>query len=162
MDIYDYLKKDHEKVANLFKQFEKTESKQRKKEIFEMIAQELLVHSKSEEKTFYAILEQRLENKEPTIHAKKEHHEIEQQISLALHTKTLDKNWEKRVLKLKEVVEHHVEEEESNLFKKAKKVFSEEEAYALKEKMHYMKGELLNRTAKVQKVAKMKPIAKVN
>ena len=54
--IYEYLKTDYKKVADLFKQFEESEIKERKQAIVQMIIIELTVHAKSEEQTFYKAL----------------------------------------------------------------------------------------------------------
>lgn len=44
--------------------------------------------------------------------------------------------------KLKEIVDHHVKEEEGSLFRQAKNILSDEDAYRLKELMHYLKMQL--------------------
>lgn len=143
MDIYEYLKMDHKKVADLFRQFEKSELLQRKEEVMAMIAQELIVHAESEQKTFYKALQNDSENEEDIFHAEKEHKEIEEKINLILHFKSKNASWKKHVMALKELVEHHVNDEEGKIFKEAKKVLSDEDAIIIKEQMHYLKGELL-------------------
>lgn len=143
MDIYDYLKLDHKKVAHLFKQFEKSESLERKKEVMEMIVQELIVHAESEQSTFYKALEGHSESRAEISHAEKEHKEIEVQIAAILNAKTNTETWEAHVSALKKMVEHHVDDEEGNIFKKAREILSDDEAHVIKEKMHDLKGELL-------------------
>ncbi|MCE3044744.1 hemerythrin domain-containing protein [Legionella sp. 16cNR16C] len=142
MDIYDYLKMDHEKVNHLFKLFEKTTLMMRQHEIVTLIAQELLVHAHSEQETFYKFLAQHPSTRELAEHGKKEHVEIEEQINIVNHSWGSEQ-WVQAVLKLKEIVEHHVKEEEGEIFKKAKKVISDKEAIIIKEKMHYLKGKFL-------------------
>lgn len=141
MDIYEYLKMDHEKVAHLFKLFEKSQLSERKKEIVTLLSRELLVHAHAEQETFYKVLAQYPESKEDALHGQKEHNEIEEQIKLI--NSSTGTQWEEAVLKLKEIVEHHVKEEEGEIFKKAKKNISEQEAIIIKEKMHYLKGSFL-------------------
>lgn len=143
MDIYDYLKMDHKKVAHLFKQFEDSQSPLRKHEIADMIAQELTVHADAEQQVFYAYLEKFNESKEEALHGEKEHQEIKDQITLILKATKYDAAWSKKVLKLKEMVEHHVKDEEGPMFKKAKEVISQEEANILKERVHILKGNML-------------------
>lgn len=142
MDIYEYLKMDHQKISDLFKQFEAAKVFQRKKEIVAMIAQELTIHANSEEDTFYNLLEMFPESKEEAVHGEKEHQEIKTKIASAMKPHD-SAAWEEQVKELKKLVEHHVKEEEGPLFKKAKKVISTEESYAIKEKMHHLKGLLL-------------------
>lgn len=143
MDIYDYLKLDHEQVSQLFKFFEKSDSSARQQQIAAMICQELVIHADSEQDTFYKALENHETTKDLASHGKKEHQEIEDQIRKIQETKGVDAAWKKKVTKLKDLVEHHVREEEGPIFRKAKKVLSDEEAYILKEKMHYLKMQLL-------------------
>lgn len=143
MDIYDYLKTDHERVAQLFKQFEDTDIIVRKEQIVALIAQELTLHAESEQATFYKVLEQFETFKEDVLHGEKEHQDIKAQLAKVVQLQILDATWIKDVEKLKELVEHHVNEEEGTIFKQAKKVLSNEDAYEIKEKMHFLKQTLL-------------------
>lgn len=143
--IYEYLKMDHQKVADWFSQFEKAPSKERKHAIVEMIADELLVHAHSEQETFYRVLKKYYESEEAAFHGQEEHEEIEQQIALIRSSTSQGNAWEKRVLKLKDLVEHHVKDEEGKIFKKAKKVLSDEETIAIKEQMHFLKMKMMRK-----------------
>ncbi|MFC3909424.1 hemerythrin domain-containing protein [Legionella dresdenensis] len=158
MDIYEYLKMDHDKVNHLFTLFEKTSSKKRQHEIVAMIFQELMVHAHSEQETFYKVLLQYPETREVSLHGEKEHQEIERQITII--NNSLDKHYVNEVLKLKEIVQHHVKEEEGKIFNKAKKVISEQEAIVLKEKMHYLKGKFLLWLEKSKNESKPKIVRK--
>ena len=143
MDIYDYLKLDHEHVAQLFKQFDNAVSQERRQQIAELIVQELIMHAHSEQETFYKALIQFESTKDVVFHGQKEHHEIEGQINLIVHSKEDGASWVKKVEKLKEIVEHHIKEEEGTIFKHARNVLSQEDAYVIKEQMHYLKQHLL-------------------
>lgn len=143
MNIYEYLKLDHEHVAKLFKQFEASDLPERKHQIVELISQELLIHAHSEQETFYKALKQFESTEEEAMHGQEEHQEIEAQIKLVMSSKEFGASWVKKVEKLKEIVEHHVREEEGPIFRHAKKVLTEEDAYVLKEQMHYLKQHLL-------------------
>jgi hemerythrin superfamily protein len=141
MDIYDYLKMDHKKVDHLFKLFEKSKIEQRQKEIVALISKELLVHARSEQETFYKELAKYPASNEVATHGKKEHAEIEEQLNNI--NKANKKNWHQEVIALKELVQHHVSEEEGKIFRKARQVLSDKMAVILKEKMHYLKGTFL-------------------
>ncbi|KTD45603.1 DNA nickase [Legionella rubrilucens] len=145
MDIYDYIKMDHQKVNQLFKQFSKVASDQRKTEIAAMIARELLVHAKSEQETFYKALERHAAAKEDIQHARKEHKDIEDKIHAIMTPAKVTAKWQDAVKALQDLVEHHVKEEENTLFDEGKDRLTEGEACALKEKMHYLKQKLLIR-----------------
>jgi 2-succinyl-5-enolpyruvyl-6-hydroxy-3-cyclohexene-1-carboxylate synthase len=72
-------------------------------------------------------------------HGGKEHDEIEDVIEDLKKMKTTNKAWEHKVEKLKELVEHHVKDEEGKMFKEVKKVLTVEDALIIKEQMHYLK-----------------------
>ena len=142
MDIYDYLKMDHSKVSALFKQFNKAPNK-RKGEIANLIADELLAHAKSEEETFYKAIEQHAESKDEVLHGWKEHQEIENLIKTIDNHEVNVQSLTNKIEKLEKLVDHHVKEEERKIFRKAKKVLSSEQTYALKELMHDLKHQWL-------------------
>ncbi|MBA2649299.1 MAG: hemerythrin domain-containing protein [Legionella sp.] len=142
MDIYEYLEMDHKKVSQLFKQFKKAPSK-RKLDIARFIADELLVHAKSEQETLYKFLEEHSENKGEALHGWKEHEEIEKLIKTFDHQTLPENTLIIQVEKLEKLVRHHVIEEEGVLFRRARKVLSAEQSYAIKELMHDLKHQLL-------------------
>jgi hemerythrin superfamily protein len=147
-DIYEYIKADHKKVAHLFEQFEKEKSSDIKVEIVTMIVKELLLHSHSEQETFYKKLEEYPASREDAEHGEEEHKEIEDQINVVVAgCATPNKAWETKVLELKKIVDDHVKEEEGEIFSKAKQVLDEDEALRLKEQMHTYKTRILQNAA---------------
>ena len=153
MDIYDYLKQDHEHVKKLFKQFENSKVLERKKQIAYLIAQELIVHAHSEQEIFYKALKKFELTKDDASHGQQEHKEIEDQIRLVLQSTEFNSAWIKQVDKLKDIVEHHINDEEGPMFTQAKEVLSQQDAGDLKEKMHYLKQYLLRSLEKAGKPA---------
>ena len=142
MDIFTYIKKDHEAVSALFKKAIAAKGQQRQ-QYFETIAAELLLHAKSEEKTFYAAIKEQakdeeLQDKMP--HAKEEHEEIVEWINNVSKEKTDSDQWLIAFGELKHAVEHHVKEEEEEIFPKAKKVIDKAQAVELAKKMDELKA----------------------
>ncbi|MBA3662022.1 MAG: hemerythrin domain-containing protein [Gammaproteobacteria bacterium] len=146
MDIYEYLKMDHKKVTKLFKLFESAPTERNQLEIYKMIRNELTIHAKSEEATFYKALEKHAESLPDTRHGEKEHVGIMNKLAEIDMHKQISNTMKKLILELKQLVEHHVSEEEGKLFKDAKKVLTDKEAYILKLQMHDYKEKLLNGT----------------
>lgn len=144
MDIYEYLKLDHQKVAKLFDLYETAISKRNKLEIFEMIKKELLVHADSEAETFYRALEANRKSEDEALHGEQEHREIKNKLEEISTLKNPDNGMDKKIIELKKLVEHHVSDEEGRIFNIAKKVLTEEQAYILKEQMHAEKERLIN------------------
>jgi hemerythrin superfamily protein len=142
-NIYDYLKLDHKKVEKLFSLYETASSEKNKSEIVDMLNKELTVHAISEEKTFYKILEEHRESKKEALHGEKEHTDIKDKLAEVVEFKETYEPLDDKVQQLKKIVEHHVSEEENNIFDEAKKVLTKEEAYIIKEKMHSLKGDLI-------------------
>ena len=114
MDIYDYLKKDHDKVNLLFKQFKKA-PKKRKSDIAQLIADELIVHAKSEQETFYKALVQHPDSKDIALHGWKEHKEIEDRIKQFDNQNISETKLTNQMEKLEEVVTHHVRRRRRNI-----------------------------------------------
>lgn len=142
MNIYNYLKKDHQTVADLFDKILSTKSLDKRKVLFDEVTNELLLHAESENATFYAALEGHEETAEIIEHAKKEHAEVKEYIAKFRRLSIETEKWMEQFGEFKHSVTHHVEEEEGDIFDKAKKVLSTEEANQLAIDMDEMKQQL--------------------
>jgi hypothetical protein len=147
MDIYEYLRKDHQKVKHLFSQFEKTTDANYKLQIIDLLANELKLHTISEQETFYKYLERFENSKKLLNHAKREHQQIEDRLKEISQAKTVTPAFNKKVLQLRELVEHHINEEQGDMFNKCKKLLSKEDMYILKERMHDYKEKMLQQSS---------------
>lgn len=115
--FFEILKEDHQKVKKLFSQVESGS-----KEVFSQIEEELKVHMDAEEKFLYPALEKHdKELKEKVLEAFEEHHVAKQSIKEISKVSQSDEHWKAKVSVLKEMIDHHVEEEEKTLFPMAKK-----------------------------------------
>lgn len=126
MDAFTLLKADHRTVAELFNRLERTSGK-RKLTVFKQIKTELDLHAHIEEKIFYPALEEPAETHDLTLEAYEEHKEVKTLLKELGRARTVNEDWQAKAKLLQENVEHHVEEEENELFKKADAVLSEEE-----------------------------------
>src|SRR5262249_19591913 len=75
MTATEMLKADHDKVEELFKQVEATESTSAHKKLFNKINEELTTHAHIEEKIFYPRIKQEEETKKITLEGIEEHHQ---------------------------------------------------------------------------------------
>ncbi len=142
MDAFELLKSDHEKVAGIMEKIDGTTERALKtrEELFTQLKTELDIHAEIEEKIFYPVLEKAEESRDITLEAFEEHRLVKQLLNeLAAEAKD-DETWTAKFTVLKEQVEHHVEEEEGELFKKARKVLSKEEIEELGARMAEAKG----------------------
>jgi hemerythrin superfamily protein len=131
MNALKLLKKDHATVKDLFSKFDKTgkSSHEKRGELFEQIRRELQIHLRAEEELFYPAIKalngQELRNL--ISEALKEHKQIDELLTQISRLKSNDKNFEEKVETLFENVEHHIEEEEGEIFQFAEKNCSEDE-----------------------------------
>src|SRR5689334_596685 len=126
MDAFNLLKADHRKVADLFEQLESANGK-KKLDVFAQIKTELDLHAHIEEKIFYPALEEASATHDIVLEAYEEHKQVKTLLSQLSRSKTANDEWEAKAKVLQENVEHHVEEEENELFKKARAVLSSDE-----------------------------------
>jgi len=145
MNIYTYLKKDHEKVEMLFEDIIEASSYPKREQLFNQLKEELLVHAKSEHNTFYKTLKKYEDLKELIKHADKEHAEIENYLEQLSSLSSKEAKWLVLLGELKYSVQHHVKEEEGNIFSHAKKVLSKEDAQVLVEQMEKAKEKISQR-----------------
>lgn len=134
MDAFNLLKADHRKVEDLFSELESA-SGQAKMRVFEQIKTELELHTHIEETIFYPALEEPKQTHELTLEAYEEHDVVKKLLEELSRAKSPTDEWEAQAKVLQENVEHHVEEEENELFKKAKAVLSEDDIETLGEQM---------------------------
>ena len=139
MDAFELLKADHRKVEELFSQLESASGKQ-KLQVFQQIKTELELHTHIEEKVFYPALEEPEETHDLTLEAYEEHAVVKNLLKQLGRAKTATDEWEAQAKVLQENVEHHVEEEENELFPKAESALGEEEIEALGEQMEAEKA----------------------
>lgn len=139
MNAFELLKADHEKVAQLFERLESASS-QAKLGVFDQIRMELELHAHIEEKIFYPALEKPAETRDLTTEAYEEHAEVKRLLRELSGARTPDEEWEILAKTLQENVEHHVEEEENELFNKASEALEEEEIEELGRQMEAEKA----------------------
>jgi hemerythrin-like domain-containing protein len=142
MDAFNLLKSDHEKVAGILEKLEGTTERALKtrEELFTQLKTELDIHA-FEEKIFYPVLEKAEESRDITLEAFEEHRLVKQLLGELEAEVKDDEKWTAKFTVLKEQIEHHVEEEEGEMFKKARRVLSKEEIEELGARMEKAKGE---------------------
>ncbi len=134
MEAFELLKADHLKVAELFEQLEAASGKE-KMNVFNQIKMELELHTHIEEKIFYPALEKPAETHDLTLEAYEEHDVVKKLLRELSRARTPNEEWEAKAKVLQENVEHHVEEEENELFPKADSALGDEELQELGDRM---------------------------
>ena len=109
-------------------------------ELLETLTAELTVHEMIEEKVLYPVLKEHAEAKEIVLEGYQEHH-IADIIVKELHQVAKDdEQWGAKFKVLKENLEHHIEEEEGEMFRTARAVLSRDELHSLGARMAAMKA----------------------
>jgi iron-sulfur cluster repair protein YtfE (RIC family) len=132
MDATKLLETDHETVKQLFARYDAAgdDAFRTKQALFETIKGELLVHMDIEESIFYPNVKATPseELKDDVREADEEHHVAKMLIGEISKMKPEDEQYDAKVTVLKENIEHHVEEEEGEMFPLVKKRLSKERA----------------------------------
>ena len=130
MNAFTLLKADHKKVAGILEKIDATTERgvKTREDLFTQLKSELDLHAHIEETILYPVLEKADETHDITLEAFEEHRLVKQLLGELESMDKGDEQWTARFTVLKENIEHHVEEEEGEMFKKARKVLSEEEA----------------------------------
>jgi hemerythrin superfamily protein len=149
MDAIALLKADHEKVDALFAQLEETTERAEKtrEELFTKLKQELDLHTHVEEKIFYPALKESDKTRDITMEGIQEHHVVKVLLRELDAMPVTSETWTAKLKVLKENVEHHVEEEEGDMFKKARTVLNQQQLEELGALIEQEKREQKPRTA---------------
>ena len=118
------LTEDHAKVRKMFKQFEKMKEKAddaEKAELVKQICMELTLHAQVEEEIFYPAAREALEEQDLLDEAEVEHASAKALIGQLQGIQPSDELYDAKVTVLNEYVEHHVKEEEKQMFPKVRK-----------------------------------------
>src|SRR5918994_3213059 len=141
MNAFTLLKNDHEKVAGILEKIDGTTERALKsrEEMFAQLKNELDVHARIEEEILYPALEEFEETRDISLEAYEEHALVKQLLEELEAAPKDDEHWTAKFTVLKENIEHHVEEEEGEMFQKARKVLSEDEIDQLGERLQQAK-----------------------
>jgi hemerythrin-like domain-containing protein len=147
MDAIQLLKEDHDKVKKILEDLDTTTDRgvKTREELFTKIKRELEVHESIEEEIFYPALKEHPKAKDLVLEAYEEHHVVDVVMGEIADLPFDDETWGAKCTVMKENVEHHIEEEEDEMFKQARQVFSKEELEELGARMQARKEALLTR-----------------
>lgn len=126
--IYDILKREHEETQELLDKLDETHGPVARGRLLERLKAALVPHMVAEELTFYKPLREQGESKDTALDATEEHRAAKHTLHELERLSPESELWAARFHVLKESIEHHVEEEEGEVFKKARQVFDRDEA----------------------------------
>lgn len=142
MDIYERLTEDHNKQRGLLGGVAETtgDTKERRR-LFGQLKKELEAHANAEEQVFYAVLLAEPDGQEKARHSIVEHDEMNDLIAELEEMDMASGAWLNKFKELRHQAEHHVDEEEKEVFDRARKLLSDKEATDLVAKFDKRKQE---------------------
>jgi iron-sulfur cluster repair protein YtfE (RIC family) len=141
-DPMTLLKHDHEMVKKLFRSI--NESDDQKEDLFEKIRSALEIHASIEEEIFYPAVAQAksTQAKNQVQEAQREHAQVKKILGQMESLEPSDDDWEMKLKELEQDVNHHVQEEEGEIFPEARKDLSDAQLSELGEQMSARKQQL--------------------
>lgn len=126
MNAVKMLLDDHAKVRSLYKEWQQGRDRDEKQQAGMQILTELTVHSKLEEEIFYPAFRTAADaqGKELTTEAYEEHATVNQMVEQLRGMSAGDAQYQSKFTEMMQNVEHHVQEEESELLPMAQDVMA--------------------------------------
>jgi hemerythrin-like domain-containing protein len=143
MELFEMLRQDHQKVRQMFDQFEtmKEEPEKNRKaleKLFAELQREITTHMEGEEKHFYPALRDSEETHDTVLESFEEHHVVKILLREMGRAQVSDK-WIAKMTVMKENVTHHLQEEEEELFEQAQQLLDPEKIRKIGEQIARMR-----------------------
>ncbi len=141
MNATELLKQDHQEASGLMDELETADkgNMSSTKKLFTQLKDALTLHTQIEEQIFYPALEQHEETKDMIGEAFSEHKEVKEMLEEMSTMTPGDDEFMDKLTELRDSVEHHVEEEETEMFPKAERVLGQSRMQELGRQMQQMK-----------------------
>ncbi|MBF6602954.1 MAG: hemerythrin domain-containing protein [Sphingorhabdus sp.] len=123
--IFDLLKEDHDKHRELLKKIAETEGDSpERRETFAEFREEVTAHASAEEQSLYAEMLSRPELQEDGRHSVAEHKELDDLLAELADMDMSSSGWLQKFKTLRHDYEHHIDEEEQEMFPAADEEFA--------------------------------------
>jgi len=121
MHIFEALMKDHERLKDLLEELIALEESdhESRDDLVQDIRDELIPHSRAEESVFYNSLRALDADKDRVMHGYREHMEAEALLRTLQVEDKLNIGWKATAKRLKDAVEHHIRDEENEIFSRS-------------------------------------------
>jgi hemerythrin-like domain-containing protein len=148
VNAIDLLEEDHRQVKKMLAEGEETTERAEvtRSELYATLRREMETHERIEEEIFYPALKQHPKARDLVLEGLEEHHLVDEVMGELGETDVTDETWAAKFKVMKENIEHHIEEEEGEMFPKARQVFEKDELESLGDRMLELKQLALQRT----------------
>lgn len=136
-DAIELLEREHRQFEELLKQGEETTERARngRRELLDRLTAALNTHELMEEQVFYPALQSHPQARDIVLEGFQEHHVADVIVDELHAVATDDEQWGAKFKVLKENIEHHIQEEEGEMFRLARGIFSRQELQDLAARM---------------------------
>lgn len=141
MNAIDLLEQQHRETEDLFDRFEEV-SGDRRRELVQQVIRDLRLHTTLEEEIFYPAVGEGLGMKDEIREDLEEHHLVELALDELETMEPDDERVEAKMEVLRELVEHHVDEEEDELFPEVRSRMDEDDLTGIGQRMQERAEEL--------------------
>jgi hemerythrin-like domain-containing protein len=143
MDVFELIESDHEKVKDILNKLQDTGERAAKtrEKLLKELQEGLVPHMYAEENYFYQLVMDESGETEPLYEAIEEHRVAKLSLADLGKTGLEDPRWPAKLTVLKELIEHHIEEEEDQVFTLARNVIDDQRAQSVGERFQEMKEE---------------------
>ncbi len=126
MNVYERLENDHRRQRELARKLVETSGDSpERRELFAAFREEVEAHADAEEQTFYAALIAHPDGQEKARHSVSEHEEAADLLEELAELEMSSGGWLRKFEKLKDELEHHLDEEEDEVFPLARRLFDD-------------------------------------
>jgi hemerythrin-like domain-containing protein len=145
MNAIDLLEADHRTVEGVMDDLEKTTERgvKTRQELFRKFRLLLTVHEVIEETIFYPALKEHPKARDIVLEGYEEHHVVDEVMAEISDTPVDDETWGAKAKVMVENVRHHIQEEESDMFRQARAAFNREELEQLGQRMERRKQDAM-------------------
>jgi hemerythrin-like domain-containing protein len=156
LDAIQLLLEDHRKVKKLLAELDSTTERgiKTRERLFAAIKAELTVHEIIEEEIFYPTLKEHPRARDIVLEGYEEHHVVDTLMGELSELSVDDETWGAKAKVMQENIEHHIEEEEGDMFARARQVFDRDELEQLGDAMAARKDEAMQELERSRLVAK--------
>lgn len=142
-NIFEALRNDHDTQRTLLDQLVETHGdSEGRRELFARVRQELQNHAKAEERNFYTPLLKSDLTQDKARHSIHEHEEIDELIEALESLERSSPAWLAKARDLREMVEHHLDEEEQEVFQLAGRALDDQQKRELAQQFRDHRAEL--------------------
>lgn len=149
--IFEALSRDHRTVASILQQMEAegVQDLEQARGLFDVLKNEVLSHSYAEDEVVYERLVEAEDEQLTDLieEARQEHSAIEELLAEMEDMSPAADEWMEKLRALREMIEHHVEEEEGEVFERAGELIHGDEQRALAHDFHAAKEQIAFETS---------------